>query len=155
MLVWTNLSRDDKHLNFFLSQTNLKHYYKTLDTSMNYSSFSSPPCTKCKICCLSYSLKHCILYRYLEETILEGNWPIPVSPIILLLKVCYYLMVGQVKSSKGILKQLQTSILTITTPDFPKEANFAKEFLDIKIITHLKNYPLYFILFCFKIILYK
>jgi len=44
----------------------------------------------------------------------------------LVLQVCYYLMVGQVKSSKGILKQLQTSILTITTPDFPKEANFAK-----------------------------
>ena len=53
-------------------------------------------------------------------------------------------MVGQVKSSKGILKQLQTSILTITTPDFPKEANFAKEFLDIKIrggevLTHLRK----------------
>eukprot|EP00088_Acartia_fossae_P036316 TRINITY_DN3750_c0_g1_i2.p1 TRINITY_DN3750_c0_g1~~TRINITY_DN3750_c0_g1_i2.p1 ORF type:complete len:595 (+),score=152.39 TRINITY_DN3750_c0_g1_i2:47-1831(+) len=44
----------------------------------------------------------------------------------LVLQVCYYLMVGQVKSSKTILKQLQTSILTITTPDFPKEANFAK-----------------------------
>ena len=44
----------------------------------------------------------------------------------LVLQVCYYLMVGQVKSSKAILKQLQTSILNITTPDFPKEANFAK-----------------------------
>ena len=36
-------------------------------------------------------------------------------------------MVGQVKSSKIILKQLQGSILTVTSPDFHKEANFAKE----------------------------
>ncbi|XP_023321486.1 MAU2 chromatid cohesion factor homolog [Eurytemora carolleeae] len=45
----------------------------------------------------------------------------------LVLQVCYYLMVGQVKSSKMILKQLQGSILTVTSPDFHKEANFAKD----------------------------
>ena len=38
-------------------------------------------------------------------------------------------MVGQVKSSKMILKQLQGSILTVTSPDFHKEANFAKEII--------------------------
>ena len=31
-------------------------------------------------------------------------------------QVCYYLMVGQVKSVKTVLKQLQQSIQTITTP---------------------------------------
>jgi len=44
----------------------------------------------------------------------------------LVLQVCYYLMVGHVKSSKSILKQLQGSILTVTSPEFPKEASFAK-----------------------------
>jgi len=44
----------------------------------------------------------------------------------LVLQVCYYLMVGHVKSSKSILKHLQGSILTVTSPEFPKESNFAK-----------------------------
>jgi len=44
----------------------------------------------------------------------------------LVLQVCYYLMVGQVKSSKNILKQLQNSIHAISTNEFPKESNFAK-----------------------------
>jgi len=39
----------------------------------------------------------------------------------LVLQVCYYLMVGQVKSVKGVLKQLQQSIQTITAPDWPSD----------------------------------
>jgi MAternally-affected-uncoordination protein len=39
----------------------------------------------------------------------------------LVLQVCYYLMVGQVKSVKGVLKQLQQSIQTITAPDWPAD----------------------------------
>jgi MAternally-affected-uncoordination protein len=38
-------------------------------------------------------------------------------------QVCYYLMVGQVKSVKGILKQLQGSIQTVTSPDWPPETD--------------------------------
>ena len=36
-------------------------------------------------------------------------------------QVCYYLMVGQVKSVKTVLKQLQQSIQTITTPTWPAD----------------------------------
>jgi len=39
----------------------------------------------------------------------------------LVLQVCYYLMVGQVKSVKGVLKQLQQSIQTITAPEWPQD----------------------------------
>ena len=39
----------------------------------------------------------------------------------LVLQVCYYLMVGQVKSVKTVLKQLQASIQTITAPQFPPD----------------------------------
>merc|ERR1719394_2310135 len=39
----------------------------------------------------------------------------------LVLQVCYYLMVGQVKSVKPVLKQLQQSIQTITSPEYPTE----------------------------------
>ena len=35
-------------------------------------------------------------------------------------------MVGQVKSVKGILKQLQGSILILTTPDWPPEEDMAR-----------------------------
>jgi hypothetical protein len=35
-------------------------------------------------------------------------------------------MVGQVKSVKGILKQLQASILTLTAPDWPPEEDMAR-----------------------------
>ena len=41
----------------------------------------------------------------------------------LVLQVCYYLMVGQVKSVKPVLKQLQQSIQTITAPDWPSDAD--------------------------------
>ncbi len=36
-------------------------------------------------------------------------------------QVCYYLMVGQVKSVKTVLKQLQQSIQTITAPGWPPD----------------------------------
>merc|ERR1712223_943561 len=39
----------------------------------------------------------------------------------LVLQVCYYLMVGQVKSVKTVLKQLQQSIQTITSPGWPSD----------------------------------
>jgi len=41
----------------------------------------------------------------------------------LVLQVCYYLMVGQVKSVKGVLKQLQQSIQTITAPEWPTDGD--------------------------------
>ena len=41
--------------------------------------------------------------------------------LFLLLQVCYYLMVGQVKSVKTVLKQLQQSIQTITSPGWPQD----------------------------------
>lgn len=44
----------------------------------------------------------------------------------LVLQVCYYLMVGQVKSVKGILKQLQGSIQTVTSPDWPPETDLGR-----------------------------
>jgi MAternally-affected-uncoordination protein len=37
----------------------------------------------------------------------------------LVLQVCHYLMVGQVKSVKPGLKQLQQSVQTITQPNWP------------------------------------
>ncbi|CAB4062886.1 MAU2 [Lepeophtheirus salmonis] len=37
------------------------------------------------------------------------------------LQVCYYLMMGQVKSVKVVLKQLQQSIQTITSPGWPSD----------------------------------
>lgn len=43
----------------------------------------------------------------------------------LVLQVCYYLMVGQVKSVKMVLKQLQQSIQTITAPGWPSEEEMA------------------------------
>lgn len=39
----------------------------------------------------------------------------------LVLQVCYYLMVGQVKSVKTVLKQLQQSIQTVTSPGWPSD----------------------------------
>merc|ERR1712018_343639 len=39
----------------------------------------------------------------------------------LVLQVCYYLMVGQVKSVKTVLKQLQQSIQTITSAGWPTD----------------------------------
>ena len=44
----------------------------------------------------------------------------------LVLQVCYYLMVGQVKSVKPVLKQLQQSIQTITGPDWPTDNQMAR-----------------------------
>merc|ERR1719192_204534 len=44
----------------------------------------------------------------------------------LVLQVCYYLMVGQVKSVKPVLKQLQQSIQTITAPDWPTDTDMAR-----------------------------
>jgi len=44
----------------------------------------------------------------------------------LVLQVCYYLMVGQVKSVKGVLKQLQQSIQTITAPDWPADTELCQ-----------------------------
>jgi len=44
----------------------------------------------------------------------------------LVLQVCYYLMVGQVKSVKAVLKQLQQSIQTITSPDWPMDSEMAR-----------------------------
>ena len=41
-------------------------------------------------------------------------------------QVCYYLMVGQVKSVKGVLKQLQQSIQTITAPDWPADTELCQ-----------------------------
>ena len=38
-----------------------------------------------------------------------------------LVQVCYYLMVGQVKSVKTVLKQLQQSIQTVTSPGWPAD----------------------------------
>lgn len=44
-----------------------------------------------------------------------------------MLKVCHYLMAGQVKSVKSYLKQLQQSILTIMQPTWPSdESNYGK-----------------------------
>ena len=39
----------------------------------------------------------------------------------LVLQVCYYLMVGQVKSVKTVLKQLQQSIQTVTSAGWPAD----------------------------------
>ena len=36
-------------------------------------------------------------------------------------QVCYYLMVGQIKSVKTVLKQLQQCIQTITAPGWPAD----------------------------------
>lgn len=44
----------------------------------------------------------------------------------LVLQVCYYLMVGQVKSVKPVLKQLQQSIQTITAPEWPSDQDMAR-----------------------------
>ena len=44
----------------------------------------------------------------------------------LVLQVCYYLMVGQVKSVKPVLKQLQQSIQTITAPDWPTDTDMVR-----------------------------
>jgi len=44
----------------------------------------------------------------------------------LVLQVCYYLMVGQVKSVKAVLKQLQQSIQTITAPEWPVDADLSR-----------------------------
>merc|ERR1719339_330819 len=44
----------------------------------------------------------------------------------LVLQVCYYLMVGHVKSVKGVLKQLQQSIQTITAPDWPADTELCQ-----------------------------
>ena len=41
--------------------------------------------------------------------------------IHLFLQVCYYLMVGQVKSVKTVLKQLQQSIQTVTSAGWPSD----------------------------------
>ncbi len=51
----------------------------------------------------------------------------------LVLQVCYYLMVGQVKSVKTVLKQLQQSIQTVTSAGWPSDeemvpANVADNF---------------------------
>ena len=48
-------------------------------------------------------------------------------------QVCYYLMVGQVKSVKTVLKQLQQSIQTVTSAGWPSDeemipANVADNF---------------------------
>ena len=44
----------------------------------------------------------------------------------LVLQVCYYLMVGQVKSVKPVLKQLQQSIQTITSPEWPTDQELTR-----------------------------
>lgn len=46
---------------------------------------------------------------------------IKLSIISSLYQVCYYLMVGQVKSVKTVLKQLQQSIQTVTSPGWPSD----------------------------------
>ena len=43
------------------------------------------------------------------------------------LQVCYYLMVGQVKSVKTVLKQLQQSIQTITSPGWPADEEMVSQ----------------------------
>jgi len=43
----------------------------------------------------------------------------------LVLQVCYYLMVGQIKSVKAVLKQLQQCIQTITAPGWPADDDLA------------------------------
>lgn len=52
-----------------------------------------------------------------------------------MLKVCHYLMAGQVKSVKSYLKQLQQSILTIMQPTWPSDesnyGNFNRLFLKL------------------------
>jgi len=45
----------------------------------------------------------------------------------LVLQVCYYLMVGQVKSVKTVLKQLQQSIQTITSPGWPADEEMVSQ----------------------------
>ena len=42
-------------------------------------------------------------------------------------QVCYYLMVGQVKSVKTVLKQLQQSIQTITSPGWPADEEMVSQ----------------------------
>jgi len=49
-----------------------------------------------------------------------------LSMFYLVLQVCYYLMVGQVKSVKGALKQLQQAIQTITAPEWPGDTELAQ-----------------------------
>jgi len=44
----------------------------------------------------------------------------------LVMQVCYYLMVGQVKSVKTVLKQLQQSIQTITGPEWPADTELGR-----------------------------
>lgn len=41
--------------------------------------------------------------------------------IFLFVQVCHYLMAGQVKSVKPCLKQLQQSIQTIMSPNWPSD----------------------------------
>ena len=61
------------------------------------------------------------------ETMLDSNL------YLLQCQVCYYLMVGQVKSVKTVLKQLQQSIQTVTSAGWPSDeemipANVADNF---------------------------
>jgi len=46
------------------------------------------------------------------------------STFVIILKVCHYLMAGQVKSVKPCLKQLQQSILTIMQPTWPSDEGY-------------------------------
>ena len=61
------------------------------------------------------------------------NFCIDSNLYLLQCQVCYYLMVGQVKSVKTVLKQLQQSIQTVTSAGWPSDeemipANVADNF---------------------------
>ena len=66
-----------------------------------------------------------VSYQHLGQAV-AGQQKEYLQMFYLVLQVCYYLMVGQVKSVKAVLKQLQQSIQTITAPDWPVDADLSR-----------------------------
>lgn len=64
-------------------------------------------------------------YQHLGQTVASQQKEY-LQMFYLVLQVCYYLMVGQVKSVKTVLKQLQQSIQTITAPDWPLDSDLGR-----------------------------
>jgi len=64
-------------------------------------------------------------YKHLGESVVSQQKEY-LQMFYLVLQVCYYIMVGQVKSVKAVLKQLQQSIQTITAPDWPSDNELSR-----------------------------
>ena len=85
-----------------------------------------PMAFKPDCCQLSTDIENWVVsYQHLGQAV-AGQQKEYLQMFYLVLQVCYYLMVGQVKSGKAVLKQLQQSIQTITAPDWPVDADLSK-----------------------------